>query len=192
MAEVQRSTNIGEMSQRFIEFILMQAENAALMLGLRPHPATGRPEKNLEMARIFIDQLEMIREKTRGNLTAEETKVLTKMLGDLQFAYVRVSGDITAYDSATMPKDENDRRRRNWTRRDCRPSHPRPPRARQLRPQANRLRGPARRRRERARNGKQEALHQELRLRNSNFETAKLEVSHNIFRSDGRAYDVAQ
>ena len=108
MAEVQRSTNIGEMSQRFIEFILMQAENAALMLGLRPHPATGRPEKNLEMARIFIDQLEMIREKTRGNLTAEETKVLTKMLGDLQFAYVRVSGDITAYDSATMPKDEND------------------------------------------------------------------------------------
>ncbi len=108
MAEVQRSTNIGEMSQRFIEFILMQAENAALMLGLRPHPATGRPEKNLEMARIFIDQLEMIREKTRGNLTAEETKVLSKMLGDLQFAYVRVSGDITAYDSASMPKDEND------------------------------------------------------------------------------------
>lgn len=108
MAEVQRSTNLGEMSQRFVEFILMQAENAALMLGLRPHPATGRPEKNLEMARIFIDQLEMIREKTRGNLNAEETKVLTKMLGDLQFAYVRVSGDITAYDSATLPKDEND------------------------------------------------------------------------------------
>ena len=107
MAEVQRSTNIGEMSQRFIEFILMQSENAALMLGLRPHPATGRPEKNLEMARIFIDQLEMIREKTRGNLTTEETKVLNKMLGDLQFAYVRVSGDITAYDSATMPKDED-------------------------------------------------------------------------------------
>ncbi len=108
MAEVQRSTNLGEMSQRFVEFILMQAENAALMLGLRPHPATGRPEKNLEMARIFIDQLEMIREKTRGNLNAEESKVLSKMLGDLQFAYVRVSGDITAYDSATMPKDEND------------------------------------------------------------------------------------
>lgn len=108
MAEVQRSTNLGEMSQRFVEFILMQAENAALMLGLRPHPATGRPEKNLEMARIFIDQLEMIREKTRGNLNGEESKVLGKMLGDLQFAYVRVSGDITAYDSAKMPKDEND------------------------------------------------------------------------------------
>jgi hypothetical protein len=108
MAEVQRSTNIGEMSQRFIEFILMQAENAALMLGLRPHPATGRPEKNLEMARIFIDQLEMIREKTRGNLNAEESKVLGKMLGDLQFAFVRVSGDITAYDSAAMPKEDGD------------------------------------------------------------------------------------
>ena len=107
MAEVQRSTNIGEMSQRFIEFILMQSENAALMLGLRPHPATGRAEKNLEMTRIFIDQLEMIREKTRGNLTSEESKVLSKMLGDLQFAYVRVSGDITAYDSANMPKDED-------------------------------------------------------------------------------------
>ena len=124
MAEIQRSTNLGEMSQRFIEFILMQAENAALMLGLRPHPATGRPEKNLEMARIFIDQLEMIREKTRGNLSTEETKVLTKMLGDLQFAYVRVSGDITAYDSATMPKDETDLAATELDTQDLPPAEP--------------------------------------------------------------------
>jgi hypothetical protein len=133
MAEVQRSTNIGEMSQRFIEFILMQSENAALMLGLRPHPATGRPEKNLEMARIFIDQLEMIREKTRGNLSAEESKVLGKMLGDLQFAYVRVSGDITAYDSAAMPKDETDA---TATGAEASDPHPEEPAAQQSAPAA--------------------------------------------------------
>jgi hypothetical protein len=45
-------------------------------------------EPNLPNARIFIDQLEMIREKTRGNLTKEEEDVLTKVLADLQLAFV--------------------------------------------------------------------------------------------------------
>ncbi|MFM8887859.1 MAG: DUF1844 domain-containing protein, partial [Chthoniobacterales bacterium] len=42
----------------------------------------------LPVARIFIDQLEMIREKTRGNLSPEESDVLNKVLADLQLAFV--------------------------------------------------------------------------------------------------------
>jgi len=63
MAEVQTSTNAGEMTQRFIEFVLMQAQNAALFLGQIPNPQTGKGEVNLEVAKMFIDQLAMIQEK---------------------------------------------------------------------------------------------------------------------------------
>jgi len=92
MPEVQKTTALGEMTQRFIEFVMMQAQQSAMFLGRIPNPQTGKPEVNLEIARMFIDQLEMIREKTRGNLTAEESEILTRVLGDLQLAFVQSSG----------------------------------------------------------------------------------------------------
>jgi hypothetical protein len=91
MAEVQKTTQSGEMSQRFIEFVVMHAQNAALFLGQIPNPKTGEPEVNLDLARMFIDQLAMIQEKTRGNLTSEEAKVLSNALSNLQMAYVEVA-----------------------------------------------------------------------------------------------------
>src|SRR3954463_11288249 len=91
MAEVQTNTQSGEMSQRFIEFVMMQAQNAALFLGQIPNPQTGKGEVNLELAKMFIDQLGMIQEKTRGNLTSEETAVLRNTLSNLQMAFVEVS-----------------------------------------------------------------------------------------------------
>ena len=91
MAEVQKTTQSGEMSQRFIEFVVMHAQNAALFLGQIPNPKTGEGEVNLDLARMFIDQLAMIQEKTRGNLTNEEAKVLSNALSNLQMAYVEVA-----------------------------------------------------------------------------------------------------
>ena len=92
MAEVQKTTLSGELSQRFIEFVVMHAQNAALFLGQIPNPRTGEAEVNLDLARMFIDQLAMIQEKTRGNLTSEEAKVLSNALSNLQMAFVEVSG----------------------------------------------------------------------------------------------------
>src|SRR5438309_10624243 len=91
MAEVQRTTQSGKLSQRFIEFVVMHAQNAALFLGQIPNPKTGEPEVNLDLARMFIDQLAMIQEKTRGNLTSEEAKVLSNALSNLQMAYVEIA-----------------------------------------------------------------------------------------------------
>ena len=91
MAEVQKTTQSGELSQRFIEFVVMHAQNAALFLGQIPNPRTGEPEVNLDLARMFIDQLAMIQEKTRGNLTNEEATVLRNALSNLQMAYVEVA-----------------------------------------------------------------------------------------------------
>jgi hypothetical protein len=91
MAEVQKSVQSGELSQRFIEFVMMHAQNAALFLGQIPNPKTGEGEVNLELAKMFIDQLAMIQEKTRGNLTSEESTVLRNALSNLQMVYVEVA-----------------------------------------------------------------------------------------------------
>ena len=91
MAEVQTSTQSGELSQRFIEFVMMHAQNAALFLGQIPNPKTGEGEVNLELAKMFIDQLAMIQEKTRGNLTNEESTILRNTLSNLQMAFVEIA-----------------------------------------------------------------------------------------------------
>jgi len=104
MAEVQTSTQSGELSQRFIEFVMMHAQNAALFLGQIPNPKTGEGEVNLELAKMFIDQLAMIQEKTRGNLTNEESTVLRNTLSNLQMVYVEVAQQ--APKSATQSKSE--------------------------------------------------------------------------------------
>src|SRR5213079_1255494 len=94
MAEVQTNTqSLGELSQRFVEFVMMQAQNAALFLGQIPNPQTGKGEVNLELAKMFIDQLGIIQDKTRGNLTNEETAVLRNTLSNLQMAFVEASGE---------------------------------------------------------------------------------------------------
>jgi hypothetical protein len=106
MAEVQKTTLSGELSQRFIEFVIMHAQNAALFLGQIPNPKTGEPEVNLDLARMFIDQLAMIQEKTRGNLTSEEAKVLSNALSNLQMAYVEVSREAGSARPEPAPRGE--------------------------------------------------------------------------------------
>ena len=95
MAEVQTGQTLGELSQRFIEFVMMHAQNAALFLGQIPNPKTGEGEVNLELAKIFIDQLAMIQEKTRGNLTNEEAAALRNTLSNLQMVYVEVAQQVS-------------------------------------------------------------------------------------------------
>ena len=91
MPEVQSATHSGEMTQRFIELVMMQAQQAAMFLGHVPNPQSGQPEVNLEFARMFIDQIEMLQEKTRGNLSNEETQMLTSVLSDLRLAFLQAS-----------------------------------------------------------------------------------------------------
>src|SRR6267378_7054667 len=105
MAEVQKTTQSGELSQRFIEFVVMHAQNAALFLGQIPNPKTGEGEVNLDLARMFIDQLAMIQEKTRGNLTNEEATVLRNAISNLQMAYVEVAEHISKGGAKPSPAE---------------------------------------------------------------------------------------
>jgi hypothetical protein len=113
MPEVQTSTQSGEMTQRFITHIMVHAQQAALFLGQMPNPQTGKAETNLDAARFSIDQLEMLREKTRNNLTNEEEQILAGILSDLQMAFVKASSaastpppPATAGEPATEPTPE--------------------------------------------------------------------------------------
>jgi hypothetical protein len=86
---------------------MMQAQNAALFLGQIPNPQTGKPEVNLGVARMFIDQLVMIQEKTRGNLTNDEKTVLTNAISGLQMAFVEASqGGETISQTAAAAAEE--------------------------------------------------------------------------------------
>ena len=77
----------------FIAFVVSLASTAAIHLGDLPDPATGqRLEPNLEGAKQMIEILELLEEKTRGNLTAEERTVLEQVLYELRMHFIEVSG----------------------------------------------------------------------------------------------------
>ncbi len=98
---------MGEMSQRFVEFVMMHAQNAALFLGQIPNPKTGQGEVNLDLAKMFIDQLDMIQEKTRGNLTGEEATVLRNAISNLQMAYVEVAQQMSKGGAQPPPAEQS-------------------------------------------------------------------------------------
>lgn len=104
MAEVQTHTEAGEMTQVFIEFVMMQSQNAALFLGQIPNPRGGEVEVNLPLAKMFIDQLTVIRERTKGNLKGDEQKVIDNAVSQLQMAFVEVAQMVKAHDvTAEIP-----------------------------------------------------------------------------------------
>jgi hypothetical protein len=66
----------------------MLANNIMLFLGQVPDPMTQQRRRDLPQAKHTIDILVMLREKTRGNLTADEAQLLQELLPQLQMAYV--------------------------------------------------------------------------------------------------------
>lgn len=75
-------------SALFAQLVMQQANMALMLLGKVPHPDSGEVVKDLDSARLFIDQLEMLENKTKGNLTKEEQGLLKQSLMSLRLAYV--------------------------------------------------------------------------------------------------------
>ncbi len=72
----------------FTMLLNAMAQPALIFLGEIPHPGTGRPEPNMEQAKLQIDLLDLLRIKCRGNLTHEEEGLLDRMLYQLRMLYV--------------------------------------------------------------------------------------------------------
>jgi len=75
-----------------------------ISLGKLTNPMTGKAEKNLPAARLFIDTLEMLERKTQNNLTADETKVLHATLTDLRLMFVEESKSPPAAEPTKQPE----------------------------------------------------------------------------------------
>jgi hypothetical protein len=76
----------------FTTFVLSLSHSALMHLGEAPDPETGGVvQKNLLLARQTIDLIVMLEEKTKGNLTGDEERLLAQILFDLRMRYVEQS-----------------------------------------------------------------------------------------------------
>jgi len=75
----------------FTHFILSLSTSALIQLGEVQDPFTQQTTKNLPLAKQTIDLIAMLNEKTKGNLTPEEGKVIEYVLYDLRMRYVKTS-----------------------------------------------------------------------------------------------------
>ena len=91
MAEVQRANQTSELTETFLQFIMMQTQQALLALGKHPSRPTGAPPANLQLGKVFIDHLVMLRWKTDGNLMPDEKNALNNAITHLQNAFVEAS-----------------------------------------------------------------------------------------------------
>ena len=74
----------------FSTFVLSLSHSVLVHLGAAPDPSGAVSPPNLELARQTIDLLGLLEEKTRGNLTGEEERLLSNLVYDLRVRYVEV------------------------------------------------------------------------------------------------------
>ena len=74
----------------FSTFILSLNTAALVHLGEWPDPLTKEKKVDLVLAKQVIDTLEMLREKTKGNLTPEEEELFKSILFDLKLRFVKL------------------------------------------------------------------------------------------------------
>ncbi len=75
-------------SALFAQLVMQQTNMAMMLLGKVANPETGKVIKDLDAAQLFIDQLDMLEVKTKGNLTKEEAALLKQSLMNLRLAFV--------------------------------------------------------------------------------------------------------
>jgi len=72
----------------FAFFITTLTLQASISLGQVPNPATNQKEEDLSQAKFIIDTLAMLKEKTKNNLSTDETSLLENLLYELRMVYI--------------------------------------------------------------------------------------------------------
>ena len=78
----------------FSMFVSSLSMQVLIFLGEIDNPITHKKEENLAQAKYIIDTLAMFKEKTKGNLTGNETNVLDNVLYELRMKYTAKSGKL--------------------------------------------------------------------------------------------------
>ncbi len=76
-----------DLNYQFVSLVFSLQQAAMAQLGKIANPATGKMEKNLIQAKATIDMLEMLKEKSKGNLTDTEQKIMLNTLDNLYLNY---------------------------------------------------------------------------------------------------------
>jgi len=76
----------------FANFLFSLSTSALIQLGEIPDPLSQKPGKNLALAKQTIDLIGLMKEKTKGNLTPPEEKLVESLLYDLRMRYVKAAG----------------------------------------------------------------------------------------------------
>jgi hypothetical protein len=75
----------------FSTFVLSLSHSALMHLGEVPHPETNKVEKSVPLARQTIDLITLLEEKTKGNLSGDEERLIHQILFDLRMRFVELS-----------------------------------------------------------------------------------------------------
>jgi hypothetical protein len=75
----------------FSTFILSLSTSALVHLGELPDPITNKKEVNLQLAKQTISIIEMLKDKTKGNLTSEEESLTDSVLCDVRLKYIQAT-----------------------------------------------------------------------------------------------------
>lgn len=89
----------------FISYLANLVETGRLYLEGIPNPETNEVVTNLPLVKHIIDTIEMLEEKTKGNLTAPETNFLANTLYELRMGYVRA---VSRQEEATQEETPTD------------------------------------------------------------------------------------
>ena len=73
-----------KLNEYFLSLVFSLSAAAMQQLGKLANPATDKIEKNLDQAKVSIDIIEMLVEKTKGNLNDTEAKMIEQVVLNLQ------------------------------------------------------------------------------------------------------------
>jgi hypothetical protein len=73
----------------FASLVLSLNTSALFHMGELKHPETGEKVLDLELAKHTIDTLDLLRQKTKGNLDSDESQLLENILYELKIRYVK-------------------------------------------------------------------------------------------------------
>jgi len=97
---------VGDMPMPLASFELLLttlATEALVALGQVPHPATGKPLVHREQAKFLIDTLDVLKQKTAGNLSADEQQLLDSLLHQMRMVFIETGNQPSNAEVATDP-----------------------------------------------------------------------------------------
>jgi uncharacterized protein YjaG (DUF416 family) len=98
----------------FMQLVMQNQQIAMMSMGKLKHPVSDKIERNLELAKISIDTLDMLKVKTKGNLSSYEEKFLDEVLRELKLNYVdEVNKDQKDKPQAQEGKEEEKKEEKN-------------------------------------------------------------------------------